>query len=104
MNRTIGVDFKVNYLQQNGQKIKVRIWDSAGQCRYRSVISTYFRGSHGIVLVYDLAERPSFLNLITWLHEIKKNAPENCPVILVSVAFSFLVQKKKKVAYMKLQP
>ena len=69
---TIGVDFKVKTLNINDKKIKMQIWDTAGQERFRTVVATYFRGAHGILLLYDVTNKDSFKNLENWLIEIEK--------------------------------
>ena len=80
---TIGVDFKVKTLEIENKQIKMQIWDTAGQERFRNVISSYFRGSHGIFLIYDITNRDSFKNLESWLIEIEKNASQNVLKILI---------------------
>ena len=80
---TIGVDFKVKSMEVEQKKIKMQIWDTAGQERFRNVISSYFRGAHGLFLIYDITNRDSFKNLENWLIEIEKNASENVLKILV---------------------
>ena len=80
---TIGVDFKVKTLTIDNKQIKMQIWDTAGQERFRNVISSYFKGSHCILLVYDITNRDSFKNLENWLIEIEKNASENVLKILI---------------------
>ena len=80
---TIGVDFKVKSLEIDDKKIKMQIWDTAGQERFRNVISSYFRGSHGVFVIYDITNRDSFKNLECWLSEIEKNANQNILKILV---------------------
>jgi Ras-related protein Rab-1A len=80
---TIGVDFKVKTTQLENKNIKMQIWDTAGQERFRNVISSYFRGAHGILLIYDVTNRDSFKNLESWLIEIEKNASENVLKILI---------------------
>ena len=80
---TIGVDFKVKSLEIDDKKIKMQIWDTAGQERFRNVISSYFRGSHGGFVIYDITNRDSFKNLENWLSEIEKNANQNILKILV---------------------
>ena len=61
----------------------MQIWDTAGQERFRNVISSYFRGSHGIFVIYDITNRDSFKNLENWLLEIEKNSNQNVLKILV---------------------
>ena len=80
---TIGVDFKVKTLDINDKKIKMQIWDTAGQERFRTVVATYFRGAHGILLLYDVTNKDSFKNLENWLIEIEKNAQEKVLKILI---------------------
>ena len=80
---TIGVDFKVKTLEIDNKQIKMQIWDTTGQERFRNVISSYFRGSHGILLIYDITNRDSFKNLENWLIEIEKNASQNVLKILI---------------------
>ena len=80
---TIGVDFKVKTLEIDNKQIKMQIWDTDGQERFRNVISSYFRGSHGIFLIYDITNRDSFKNLENWLIEIEKNASQNVLKILI---------------------
>ncbi|KAK7485443.1 hypothetical protein BaRGS_00023391 [Batillaria attramentaria] len=70
---TIGVDFKIRTVDVNGEKVKLQIWDTAGQERFRTITSTYYRGTHGVVVVYDVTSGESFANVRRWLHEIDNN-------------------------------
>ena len=70
---TIGVDFKIKTIQIDNKTVKLQIWDTAGQERFKSIITSYYRGSHGLLLVYDVTSEKSFNNLDTWLNEIKSN-------------------------------
>lgn len=74
---TIGVDFKVKHLQVEGKKVKLTVWDTAGQERFRTLTSSYYRGAHGVVLVYDVTRMDSFENLQQWLKEVQLYAPGN---------------------------
>uniref|UniRef100_A0A915LLN5 Ras-related protein Rab-35 n=1 Tax=Meloidogyne javanica TaxID=6303 RepID=A0A915LLN5_MELJA len=79
---TIGVDFKIRTITVKGYKVKLQIWDTAGQERFRTITSTYYRGTHGVVVVYDVTTQDSFANVKRWLHEIETNC-ENVQRILV---------------------
>ena len=68
---TIGVDFKVKHLDMSGRRVKLTIWDTAGQERFRTLTSSYYRGAHGVVLVYDVTRTDSFENLEQWLKEVQ---------------------------------
>ena len=80
---TIGVDFKLRTVEIDGQKIKLQIWDTAGQERFRTVTNAYFRGSHGIILVYDITKSSSFESLDAWIQELNKSAPVNSLRLIV---------------------
>lgn len=47
-------------------------WDTAGQERFRTITSSYYRGAHGIIVVYDVTDRDSFANVKNWLNEIER--------------------------------
>jgi Ras-related protein Rab-1A len=47
-------------------------WDTAGQERFRTITSSYYRGAHGIIVVYDVTDQESFNNVKQWLHEINR--------------------------------
>jgi len=73
---TIGVDFKIKTIEVNGQKIKLQIWDTAGQERFRTITSSYYRGAHGVIIVYDVNNGDSFSSVRRWLHEIDDNCDD----------------------------
>lgn len=70
---TIGVDFKIRTVECDGEKVKLQIWDTAGQERFRTITSTYYRGTHGVIVVYDVTKGDTFANVKRWLHEIDQN-------------------------------
>jgi len=80
---TIGVDFKIRTIELDQKTIKLQIWDTAGQERFRTISSTYYRGAHGIIVVYDVTNKPSFDNVARWLTEIDKYAREGVNKLLV---------------------
>ena len=80
---TIGVDFKVKSLEIENKSIKLQIWDTAGQERFRNVISSYFKGAHGILLIFDITSRESFKELENWLGEVERNASPQILKILI---------------------
>jgi len=81
---TIGVDFKIRTIELDGKTIKLQIWDTAGQERFRTISSTYYRGAHGIIVVYDITNLESCNNVKRWLTEIDKYARENVNKLLVA--------------------
>ena len=80
----LGVDFRFRTVRINRDLVKLQIWDTAGQERFRAITAAYYRGSNGIILVYDVASSDSFDNCQHWINEVKKYAPdENIEILLV---------------------
>ena len=81
----------------DGKSVKLQIWDTAGQERFRNIVSSYYRGAHGIMMVYDITDQESFQNLNSWLIEIEKNASKNVYKILVGNKCD--MEKDRKVTF-----
>ncbi|PON96106.1 Small GTP-binding domain containing protein [Trema orientale] len=94
---TIGVDFKIRTVEQDEKTIKLQIWDTAGQERFRTIASSYYRGAHGIIIVYDVTDEDSFKNVKGWLQEIDKYTNGNVNKLLVGNKCD--LTDKKVVAY-----
>ena len=80
---TIGVDFKIRTVEIDGKTIKLQIWDTAGQERFRVITSAYYRGAHGVLIVYDLSNDTTFKNIKFWLDELDKYASENISKMII---------------------
>ena len=94
---TIGVDFKIKTFDIDEKKIKMQIWDTAGQERFKNIIASYYRGAHGILLIYDVTDKDSFKNLSNWLIEIEKNASKN--VLRVLIGNKCDLEDKRVISY-----
>ncbi|XP_060057439.1 ras-related protein Rab-13 isoform X1 [Erinaceus europaeus] len=79
---TIGIDFKIRTVDIEGKKIKLQVCpeifhffrDTAGQERFKTITTAYYRGAMGIILVYDITDEKSFENIQNWMKSIKENA------------------------------
>ena len=80
---TVGVEFGSKQLKVDGVNIKLQIWDTAGEERYRAITSAYYKGSKGCFIVYDITSEISFENVEKWYEEIRKSAEKEISVILV---------------------
>ena len=64
---TIGVDFKVKTIKVKEKCVKLDVWDTSGRERFHNIIINYFRGSNGILLLYDITNKESFKNISKWI-------------------------------------
>ena len=80
---TIGIDFQIKNLKINSKKIRLQIWDTAGEERFRNIAKNYFQSSDGFLVVYDIANHESFETLDYWIEEIRANSQELSKMILV---------------------
>ena len=92
---TVGQFYTEKILEIKNNKIKFEIWDTAGQEKFRSLISNYYNGCDGAILVYDITNRKSYDELVNyWYNEILKN----CPNIIFGIAGNkFDLFEKEKV-------
>ena len=70
---TIGIDFKTKNIEIDGTSIKLKIWDTVGQERFRNITNQYYKGADGIVLVFDVVDQKSFEKIREWMTQIKTN-------------------------------
>ena len=68
---SIGIDFMSKNIRFRGQNIKIQIWDSAGQEKYKGLIPSYVRNSSIVFIVYDVANRDTFNNVVNWISFVK---------------------------------
>ena len=81
---TLGVDYKQKIIKlKNGKDIHLRIYDTAGQERFKSISSGFIKKADGVVLVYDISNKDSFVSINGWIANIREIGKENMPIILV---------------------
>mmetsp|Transcript_404 Transcript_404/g.544 ORF Transcript_404/g.544 Transcript_404/m.544 type:complete len:217 (+) Transcript_404:73-723(+) len=81
---TIGIDFQIKTIEIDGKRVKLLLWDTAGQERFHTITNAYYRGAHGVLLVYDVTDTNSFGNVTTWMNNIHQHADESISKILVA--------------------
>ncbi|ODV91991.1 hypothetical protein CANCADRAFT_575 [Tortispora caseinolytica NRRL Y-17796] len=67
----------------DNKRMKLQIWDTAGQEHFRSITKSYFRNAAGCILVYDVTRRETFDNIQKWLDDVRDLASPNISICLV---------------------
>ncbi|XP_031109885.1 ras-related protein RABH1e-like [Ipomoea triloba] len=80
---TIGIDFFSKTVYLEDRTVRFQFWDTAGQKRFKSLIPCYVRDSSVAVIVYDVANRQSFLNTSKWIEEVRTNRGNDVIIVLV---------------------
>ncbi|MHA1685389.1 MAG: Rab family GTPase [Candidatus Heimdallarchaeaceae archaeon] len=82
---THGGERQTKQLMINGNTIDLAIWDIAGARRYSEIRTIYYKGVHGMILVFDVTRRNTFETLPDWLEEFLKNNDDGAVVPFVLV-------------------
>ena len=86
MQATIGIDYKNTFIDIQGKHVKMVLWDTAGQERFRTLTSTYYKGTNGLCVVFDVTSKESFESLDKWIAEFKQNSTEIDSVQVMLIA------------------
>eukprot|EP00762_Andalucia_godoyi_P001902 ANDGO_06027.mRNA.1 Ras-related protein RABD2a len=88
---TIAVDFRTKAVvhRDSGMRIKLQIWDTAGQETFRSISRAYYRGAHGVMIVFDVTDERSFENVESWIQTVDVYAPNDVCRVLVGTKADF---------------
>ena len=93
---TIGVESRIKDINKNNEPIKLSIYDSAGQERFRKIVKNYYKGADGIILIYDVSNIESFNAIKIWIESIKENLDmEKIGFIVVENKCDLPNEKKK---------
>ena len=82
--KTIAVDYvQTQYLEpEEGKKIPVKIWDTAGQEKFRNITYSFYRQADGVMLGCDITNKKSFESVANWINSIFKVKEASTPVVL----------------------
>jgi len=72
----------------------MQIWDTAGQDRFESISTTFYKGAHGILLCYSITDRKSFENVTKWMNVINQHAPKNVSIVLAGTKVDLVEQRQ----------
>lgn len=72
---TIGIEYTNKLLSlADGTRARLQVWDTAGQERFQSLTTSFYRNTHGVVVVYDVTDRSSFRHVSRWLGDVERHA------------------------------
>ena len=81
---TIGFDLKhKQIILKDGNKVRLTLFDTAGQERFRSLAKNYIRKANGILLIYDISDKSTFISIEKWMENIQDEIDDKIPIILV---------------------
>ena len=80
---TIGIDFCEKLIEVCGCRIKLELWDTGGQERFRAITCSYYRDAVGGLLVFDITNRESLANLSEWLEDAQRYAGPHKPIFIL---------------------
>lgn len=81
---TIGVDFRSKIIQIDPKtKVKIQVWDTAGQETFGTIVRSFYRDAAGIFLVYDVKSKETFDNLQNWIEEVRTNCEYDPIYVLI---------------------
>ena len=66
---TIGVEYKEKLITKDGFNIRLQIWDTAGEERFRSITKSIYKNTHGVLFVYDITQKDTFVNVKHWIKD-----------------------------------
>ena len=95
---TIGLDYRLKSMTlKNGKNIKLQIWDTSGQERFRAITKNYYKQANGILLMYDITNEKSFSNIQNWITQIKEETSSN--IVLFIIGNKIDLEDQRKITY-----
>jgi len=83
-NATVGIDFKVKtVMSKNNKRVKLQIWDTAGQEKFNSITTAYYRNARGAIIMYDVTREETFENLRKWFSLVSQFGRGDVEVAIV---------------------
>lgn len=79
----LGIDYRQEEFDIDGKKLKMQLWDTSGQEKYKSIAENYYKNAKGMILVYSVAEKNSFADIEDWLKQIKSKSRKDICLVLV---------------------
>jgi small GTP-binding protein len=95
---TVGVDILTKDVEfRPGEIATLSIWDIGGQQRFEFIRSTFYKGAAGALLVFDLTQKQTYIEVRKWLNEILQFTGKNVPFVLIGNKIDMLSKVKTKI-------
>ena len=94
---TSGIDLKTKDIEVKNKKIRVQIWDTAGQVKYRAITRNLFLKVMGAILIYDITNEKSYNNLKEWMKLIREECGKHMQIIMVGNKCDLDSERKKNI-------
>ena len=92
---TIGLDYRLKTMILENQRIvKVQLWDTAGQDKYRAITRNYYRGANGIILLFDVTNEKTYDNIKKWIISIKEEISDHICIVLIANKIDNVQERK----------
>ena len=92
---TIGADFSAKIVEmEDGRRVKLQVWDTAGAAHYRTITKMYYRGAKVVLLLVDLTDRESLAEVGTWVDGLNETVPLDVPKLLVGCKCDLVAERQ----------
>jgi len=94
---TIGLNYRIKSMTVENNPIKMQIWDTSGEEKFKAIAKNFYRGAHGVLLVYDICQKNSFLDVKSWIEQIIENA-DNDDIVMILCGNKYDNEKERKIS------
>ena len=74
---TIGIDKEIKHVKVGNDSYKMTLWDTAGQDRFKCLPKKYYQNADGVLLLFDVTNEDTFVNVGNWMKDVKENSSKN---------------------------
>ena len=94
---TIGLNYRIKTMTIENNPVKMQIWDTSGEEKFKAIAKNFYRGAHGVLLVYDICEKNSFLDVKSWIEQIIENS-DNDDIVMILCGNKCDNEKERKIS------
>ena len=94
---TIGLNYRIKTMTIENNPVKMQIWDTSGEEKFKAIAKNFYREAHGVLLVYDICEKNSFLDVKSWIEQIIENS-DNDDIVMILCGNKCDNEKERKIS------